>query len=178
MSCSICGRPYGDPGCRHLLGQEYPNEGLTELARVYLDRPISAIIGVDIEAREQSIVLFPAIPGASVGFNFSDEMYQRIDAVERAKEVVNPDLGEYVVDIAIQLIENRTNNIVVDADEYQAQLTELDTLRAREETNIRSQSQGIHNCLHLGSQIAGGNPSSIVQRPKTEPEQLPAKLAA
>ena len=144
MFCSICGKPYGDTSCNHLLGREYPNERLTELARPYLDTPIGAIVGSDIEAREQSIVLYPAIEGASIGLNFSEETNDVIKRIEErkiktigyVKASTAPDFEDnYVVELAIQLIENRTNSIIVDADEYQSQLSELETLRNKEITN-------------------------------------------
>jgi hypothetical protein len=85
MNCSICGRKYGDHECMHMLGKEYPEEGLQEMAKSFLDKPIAAIIGKNIEAREQSIVLFPAIKGASVGLNFSEESEKMLSEVETEK---------------------------------------------------------------------------------------------
>ena len=86
MECSICGRAYRHPECFHFLGKEYPDEQLTELAAPYLEEmggvPVAAIVGRDIEALEQSIVLFPAIEGASVGFNFSDDSQNFIEETE------------------------------------------------------------------------------------------------
>ena len=89
MFCSICGREYGDDDCTHRLGKEYKSEGLHKIAKKYLKemggKPIAAIVGAEMEGREQAIVLFPAIPGSSVGLNFSEELEKFIDDAEELK---------------------------------------------------------------------------------------------
>jgi len=91
MECSICGREYGHIDCNHFLGKEYPDETLTEFAEPFLKDmggiPLGAIVGRDIQAREQSIVLFPAIPGASVGFNFSEDAENLFAEIETKKAI-------------------------------------------------------------------------------------------
>lgn len=84
--CSICGREYGDKDCTHILGREYPEESIHEMAKGYLDKPIAALVGKNMEGREQSIVLFPAIKGASVGMNFSEETEKVLSDLEKVKE--------------------------------------------------------------------------------------------
>ena len=83
--CTICGRGYDDPECTHFIGEEYAEEGLHEIAKNYLDRPVAALFGKNIEGKEQSIVLFPAIKGASVGLNFSEETEKLFDDIEEKK---------------------------------------------------------------------------------------------
>ena len=82
LQCSICGCEYG--ACYHQLGQEY-DEAILE-AKEYSGN-VCAIFGTGIRAREQSIVLFPAIEGASVGaLNFDDETEHFIKNTEAEKE--------------------------------------------------------------------------------------------
>ena len=92
MFCSICGREYGHEQCTHRLGKEYSEEGLHKIAKKYLKemggKPLAAIMGAEIEGREQAIVLFPAIPGSSVGLNFSEELEKYIDDAEKLKKEV------------------------------------------------------------------------------------------
>jgi hypothetical protein len=94
MLCSICGREYGHEECNHMLGQEYPDEGLHDIAKDYLDdmkgKPLAAIVGKKMEAMEQSVVLFPAIKGASVGasvgMNFDEGTENFVLGVEALKK--------------------------------------------------------------------------------------------
>ena len=83
--CTICGRGFDDPECTHFIGQEYPDEGLHEIAKEYWSKPVAALFGKDIEGKEQSIVLFPAIKGASVGLNFSEEAEKLFNDIEEKK---------------------------------------------------------------------------------------------
>jgi hypothetical protein len=83
--CTICGRGFDDPECTHFIGREYPDEGLHEIAKDYLSKPVAALFGKDIEGKEQSIVLFPAIKGASVGLNFSEEATELFRDIEEKK---------------------------------------------------------------------------------------------
>ncbi len=89
MFCSICGREYGHEECTHRLGKEYSEEGLHKIAKKYLKemggKPLAAIVGGDMEGREQAIVLFPAIAGASIGLNFSEELEKYINDAEELK---------------------------------------------------------------------------------------------
>jgi len=103
MFCSICGLEYGHKDCPHILGREYPDEGLHEIAKNYLDemggKPVAAIVGADMEGREQAIVLFPAIPGASIGLNFSEDLEKYInDAEELKTDPVETKMGEKGMD--------------------------------------------------------------------------------
>jgi len=103
MFCSICGREYGHEDCTHRLGKEYPDEGLHKIAKKYLDemggKPIAAIVGAEMEGREQAIVLFPAIPGASIGLNFSEELEKYINEAEELKiETPETKVGEKGMD--------------------------------------------------------------------------------
>jgi len=86
--CTICARGYDDPECTHFIGQEYPEEGLHEIAKDYLSKPVAALFGKDIEGKEQSVVLFPAIKGASVGLNFSEEAEKLFSDIEEKKLAV------------------------------------------------------------------------------------------
>jgi len=95
--CSICGLDYGDPECNHRIGREYPDECLHESVAEYLDDmngvPKAALVGEDITAKEQSIVLFPAVEGATMKqFNFSEESQKLIEEVEASK--IDPELDE------------------------------------------------------------------------------------
>lgn len=97
--CSICGLDYGDPECYHRLGKAYPDEGLHESVEEYLDDmdgvPKAALVAENVEAKEQSIVLFPAIKGASIRqeqFEFSEASKKFIEEIE-AKKIV-PELDE------------------------------------------------------------------------------------
>ena len=91
--CSICGREYGHPDCAHLLGKEYPEEGLFGDFKKYQsdfeNKPVAAIVGRGIGASEQSIVLFPAVKGASAFpmFDFSDTTEQFVYEVEQMKQL-------------------------------------------------------------------------------------------
>jgi len=50
----------------------------------------AAIVGKNMEAREQSIVLFPAIEGATIGagLNFSEDTQKLFDDIEKKKKAV------------------------------------------------------------------------------------------
>jgi len=89
MYCSICGLEYGHEDCTHRLGKEYPEEGLHKIAEKHLEemggKPLAAIVGAEIEGLEQAIVLFPAIAGASIGLNFSEELEKYINDAEELK---------------------------------------------------------------------------------------------
>lgn len=103
MFCSICGREYGDEECTHRLGKEYADEGLHKIAKKYLDemggKPLAAIVGAEMEGREQAIVLFPAISGASIGLNFSEDLEKYIDDAEKLKtENLGTKVGEKSMD--------------------------------------------------------------------------------
>lgn len=98
MNCSICGREYGDPNCMHLLGKEYPDEGLHDIAKDYLEemegKSYAAIVGTGIRALEQSIVLFPAIAGANVQADNSLQEIVFADVVENfIKETEDKKIG-------------------------------------------------------------------------------------
>ena len=71
------------------MGKEYPEEGLHKIAKKYLKemggKPLAAIVGAEIEGIEQAIVLFPAISGAAVGLNFSEELEKYINDAEKMK---------------------------------------------------------------------------------------------
>ena len=90
LYCSICGKEYGSPDCNHLLGKEYSEEPIHDMAKPYIEemggKNIAAIVGRKIEGKEQSIVLFPAIPGASVGLSFSEESESYINDIESKKK--------------------------------------------------------------------------------------------
>jgi len=94
LYCSICGREYGNVECRHFIGDQYPDEGLHDIAKDYLDdmggKVYAAIVGKNMEAREQSIVLFPAIEGATIGagLNFSEDTQKLFDDIEKKKKAV------------------------------------------------------------------------------------------
>lgn len=112
--CSICGREYGHPECNHILGQEYPEEGFHANFKNYLpdfeNKAVSTIIGKGIEALEQSIVLFPAIEGATAVpmFDFTEGTETFIKEVEQKK--IPP---EEVVD---EELFNRSSQIVAELD--------------------------------------------------------------
>jgi len=129
MTCSICGLDYGDPECTHRLGEEYPDEGLHESAVDYLGemggKPLAAIVGGDIVAKEQSIVLFPAIDGASVGFNFNDELEKFVEDIELQKE--GGDIINIVDDLTLQdtLEEIKTNDLIQQGTEVLKKFEDL-----------------------------------------------------
>ena len=125
MHCSICGREYGHPDCLHMLGKEYPDEGLHDIAKDCLDEmegiPIAAVVASGIEALEQSIVLFPAIEGANIQENmflsFGEETNQLIDEIENKKQsllddetILNLDYDEILIKTA-NFIETFNNNL-------------------------------------------------------------------
>jgi hypothetical protein len=91
--CSICGNPYGK--CGHFLGEEYPEENLHESVEEFLEEmggvPVAALVGKNMVAIEQSIVLFPAIKeatvGASMGMDFSDDTDEFIKKTEEDKRI-------------------------------------------------------------------------------------------
>jgi len=86
--CSICGEDYGK--CNHRLGTQYPDENLHESVSEYLEDmdgiPTAALVGEDIRAIEQSVVLFPAIPSASarpeLSLEFSEDTETIINEIE------------------------------------------------------------------------------------------------
>ena len=91
--CSICGKEFGDESCNHIMGKQYPDEKLHESVEEYLGEmegvPTAALVPRNLIAREQSIVLFPAIEGATatpMGLNFSQESEKFIDQIEKEKE--------------------------------------------------------------------------------------------
>ena len=106
MNCSICARDYGDPDCNHLLGKDYPDEGLHDIAKDYLEDmggiPKAAIVATGLTALEQSIVLFPAIDGANVQENmylsFDDKTNELISEIEDLKQSLLNDETELDLD--------------------------------------------------------------------------------
>ena len=125
MNCSICGREYGHPDCTHMLGKEYPDEGLHDIAKNYLDEmggiPKAAVVATGIEALEQSIVLFPAIEGSNIQesmfLSFGEETNQFIDEIESKKQslltdetVLDLDYDEILIKMA-NFIETFNNNL-------------------------------------------------------------------
>lgn len=113
LRCSICGAEYGT--CYHMLGQEY--ESTIPEASEYLNGNICAIYGSNIRAREQSIVLFPAIQGASIKpMNFDDSTEALILKTEAEKE----DRKE-IADIIL-------NKIVNDDDRFKQLQEQVNTL--------------------------------------------------
>jgi len=115
MECSICGREYGHMECNHFLGKQYPDEKLTELAQPFLADmggiPVGAIVGRDIQAREQSIVLFPAIPGASVGFNFSEDAQNFFNETEKKKALSVEEIEDKAPILDAETIEKALNSV-------------------------------------------------------------------
>jgi len=86
--CSICGEDYGK--CNHRLGTQYPDESLHESVGEYIEEmdgvPTAALVGENIRAVEQSVVLFPAIASASarpeMGLEFSEDAELIISKIE------------------------------------------------------------------------------------------------
>jgi len=113
LYCSICNEPYGE--CMHRLGEIYEDESLSKWAAPYeseMGGVRAAIVGADIEGREQSIVLFPAIPGASIGADFSEKSIQMIEEIENKKVEVDGDEtdGDYT-------LEDLVNVVIAEKDE-------------------------------------------------------------
>jgi len=86
--CSVCGKEYGSADCNHRLGELYPDEGLApefkQLSQE-LGGERAVIVGKDVGAKELSIVLFPAIPGASahpMSMSFDENTEKLITEVE------------------------------------------------------------------------------------------------
>lgn len=134
--CSICGRDYGDPECNHKLGKEYPEEGLHASVEQYLDEmggvPKAAIVGKDISATEQSIVLFPAIKGAKAepfGLNFSEETEKFIGVIEMSKQGTIDDPGTDDLDSTdlVSSLESITGNddLGCDCDDAELDATQI-----------------------------------------------------
>jgi len=123
--CSICGRKYGDPECSHILGREYPEEKLDESVSQYLDDmggvPKAALVGSNISGMEQSIVLYPAIKGATAkafGADFSEETKKMIDEIEsRKKTDENTDTNLDATDLIEKIEERLPNDLEYNCDE-------------------------------------------------------------
>ena len=116
LLCSICGSEYGT--CYHLLGQEY--ESIIPEAKEYLSGNICAIYGSNIRAREQSIVLFPAIEGATIKpLNFDDGTEKMIKTKEFEK---GEDLR--IASLILRRLEEQNNDSFNELQEQVNSLTE------------------------------------------------------
>jgi len=81
--CSICGAEYGT--CNHILGQEY--EEIDQSVADYLDRNVCALVLSGLRAREQSLVLYPAVESANIqSFIFSEETENYIEELTAKKK--------------------------------------------------------------------------------------------
>jgi hypothetical protein len=93
--CSICNEEYGSPNCTHKLGELYPNDGLASAYQQLSDElggSRAVIIGKGIGAKELSIVLFPAIEGASAIPMSFDEKTEKIIEETESRKTVNNDI--------------------------------------------------------------------------------------
>ena len=141
MNCSICGREYGDPECNHMIGKEYPDDPVHDLAKDYIDemggKNIASIVCSDIRALEQSIVLFPAIDGSNIEENmidFSENTKLFMDEIESKKE-----LNSNIIDAKTETFNNKIDDLNGDKqmEEFNIEkiLGELTDLKASAKLN-------------------------------------------
>jgi len=124
--CSICGAEYGT--CNHLLGQEYPDEGLHESVEEFIDEmggvAKAALVGENLTAVEQSVVLFPAVEEATVSafsMEFSEGSKDFINKIEKRK-ILDNELEFDEDDIIMKLTKivetfNKENKDYIDSED-------------------------------------------------------------
>jgi len=148
MNCSICGRDYGDPECNHIMGKEYPNDPIHDLAKDYIDemggKNIASVVCSDIRALEQSIVLFPAIDGSNIEDNmidFSENTKLFMNEIESKKE-----LNSNIIDAKTETFNNVHSDSIIDkqmsTQEFDIEkiLGELTDLKASAKLNETSKA--------------------------------------
>lgn len=171
--CSICGKEYGHPECTHLLGKEYADEPIHEMAQPYIEemggKNIASMVGRGISGREQSIVLFPAIAGASVGFSEESESYindienKKIKRIEEEdviiteedvenmeEEEITENLGQIVEGFNKEIDENNSEQTM--SVELESLQKELETVKGKY-ADLVAKNENIVNELNTAKEL-------------------------
>lgn len=177
--CSICGKDYGT--CNHRLGEQYPDEQLHESVQDYIEEmdgiPTAALVGENIRAMEQSVVLFPAIPAASahpLGLEFAEDAAALIEEIEENKNdtCVSCELDEDdIVEKLSKIIEERVtfNKQVLLINERKEMSEEKISELEAKVSSLIAQKEGLDNTVtDLNEKLNTAN--EIINRYKADEE--------